>query len=256
MNSGAALQVNHDKVAGFAAAVALHCLALYGAWQFQFAPPRSEAPAVFVSLVDLAQPVVVVKATRLAEPVAPKRVPVVREAARQAAPIAPQPAAVRQEPMKQVAPVAPRPLSGTAAVNAPTGPDTPPAPAVKAPQARASVDSPASSGPVSTPLPAVKLAQPVLQADELSVSCTDRTPPAYPRLSTRLGEQGKTVLLVELDEHGRVARVTVKTGSGFPHLDQAAVSAVQSWRCTPARRNGVAVRSYALQPFNFALKGH
>jgi protein TonB len=47
----------------------------------------------------------------------------------------------------------------------------------------------------------------------------------------------------------------VKSSSGFPRLDEAALSAVKSWRCTPASRNGVALRSFALQPFNFTLKG-
>lgn len=97
--------------------------------------------------------------------------------------------------------------------------------------------------------------QPVLLAGELSVSCTERTAPAYPRLSTRLGEQGKTVLLVELDELGRVVNVNVKTKSGFPRLDEAAINAVKTWRCSPAKRDGVAMRAFALQPFNFILKG-
>ena len=96
---------------------------------------------------------------------------------------------------------------------------------------------------------------PLLRTDELSVSCANRTPPVYPKLSTRLGEQGKTVLLVELDELGRVAKATVKTTSGFSRLDEAAVNAVTSWNCTLARRNGTAVRSFAVQPFRFTLKG-
>jgi protein TonB len=62
-------------------------------------------------------------------------------------------------------------------------------------------------------------------------------------------------LLVELDEMGRMITVDVKTKSGFPRLDEAAVNAVKTWRCTPARRNGAAARSIALQPFNFTLKG-
>jgi protein TonB len=97
--------------------------------------------------------------------------------------------------------------------------------------------------------------QPLLLTGELSVSCTERTPPSYPKQSLRLGEQGKTVLLVELDELGRVITVDVKTKSGFPRLDEAAINAVKTWRCSPAKRNGVAVRSVALQPFNFSLKG-
>jgi protein TonB len=87
------------------------------------------------------------------------------------------------------------------------------------------------------------------------VSCKERTAPAYPKQSLRLGEQGKTVLLVELDELGRVVNVAVKTKSGFPRLDEAAINAVKTWRCSPAERNGVAVRAVALQPFNFILKG-
>jgi protein TonB len=98
--------------------------------------------------------------------------------------------------------------------------------------------------------------QSVALSGELAVSCSERTPPAYPKLSLRLGEQGRTLLLVELDEQGRVAKVSVKTGAGFSRLDEAAVNAVKSWRCTPAMRNGVAVRSVATQPFNFALAGH
>jgi len=95
----------------------------------------------------------------------------------------------------------------------------------------------------------------VLLSNELSVSCTERTPPSYPKQSLRLGEQGKTVLLVELDERGRVVNIAVKTKSGFPRLDEAAINAVKTWHCNPAERNGVAVRAVALQPFNFVLKG-
>jgi protein TonB len=97
--------------------------------------------------------------------------------------------------------------------------------------------------------------QSVLLPGDLSVSCSERISPAYPKLSLRLGEQGRTLLLVEMDERGRVANVSVKTGSGFPRLDEAAVNAVRGWRCTPAVRNGIPVRSVALQPFNFALAG-
>lgn len=99
------------------------------------------------------------------------------------------------------------------------------------------------------------MSQPIILSGELSVSCPDRSAPVYPRQSSRLGEQGKAVLLVELDELGRVINVAVKTKSGFPRLDEAAVNAVKTWHCTPAKRNGVAVRSVALQPFNFTLKG-
>jgi protein TonB len=129
-----------------------------------------------------------------------------------------------------------------------------PQPAVKTAPKPAPVAAPAASGPASAQEP-VAPHQPVVLAGELSVSCPERTPPSYPKQSLRLGEQGKTVLLVELDELGTVAQVSVKSGSGFPRLDEAAMSAVRNWRCNPAKRNGVAVRSLALQPFNFTIKG-
>lgn len=94
---------------------------------------------------------------------------------------------------------------------------------------------------------------PVTLTDELAVVCSDRMPPQYPPASRRLRETGNVVVRVELDEYGAVAQVQVASSSGFPRLDEAAQRAIRSWRCTPARRNGVAVRSVALQPISFVL---
>jgi protein TonB len=98
-------------------------------------------------------------------------------------------------------------------------------------------------------------AQPVMLSGELAVSCPDRSPPTYPKMSARLNEQGKTVLLVELGEDGRVVDAKVKTSSGYPRLDEAALSVVKSWHCKPVIRDGAAVRAQAVQPFNFTLEG-
>jgi protein TonB len=95
----------------------------------------------------------------------------------------------------------------------------------------------------------------VLLSWDLAVSCPQRSPPAYPSISRRLGEEGKAVLQVELDEHGQVDRATVKSSSGYARLDEAALSAVRHWRCNPATRDGAAVRAVAIQPFNFVLEG-
>lgn len=97
--------------------------------------------------------------------------------------------------------------------------------------------------------------QPVMLSGELSVSCPERSPPNYPARSRRLNEQGRVLLRVELGEDGRVSSAAIKTSSGFPLLDEAAVSAVKTWRCKPAIQNGVAVRAVALQPFAFILEG-
>lgn len=132
--------------------------------------------------------------------------------------------------------VAAAPLLSPAEYVAPP-PPTQPAPAIEAP-----------------PAPVPKPAGPVTLGAELSVSCPERTAPAYPLLSRRLGEAGTTVLHVELDEQGHVGSARVATGSGFARLDEAALAAVKTWRCNPAQRNGQAVRAVALQPFKFVLQ--
>lgn len=126
--------------------------------------------------------------------------------------------------------------------------------------AEAPVLSPAE--PVSPPPPPVIEAPPARPAGpmtlgaELAVSCPERSAPAYPPLSRRLGETGKVVLRVELDATGRVSGAHVLTSSGSSRLDAAALAAVRSWRCQPAQRDGQAVPAVAMQPFKFTLEGH
>ncbi len=64
------------------------------------------------------------------------------------------------------------------------------------------------------------------------------------------------VLRVELDETGHVAVARISSSSGHARLDEAALGAVKTWRCTPATRNGQPVRAVALQPFKFVLQGN
>jgi protein TonB len=100
----------------------------------------------------------------------------------------------------------------------------------------------------------VKPAGPITLGTELAVACPERRAPNYPPLSRRLGEEGKAVLRVELDEQGHVSAARVATASGFSRLDEAALAAVKTWRCNPARRDGQPVRAVALQPFKFVLQ--
>ena len=116
------------------------------------------------------------------------------------------------------------------------------------------VAPPPPPAPVTEAPPPPKPAGPVTLSDELSVACPERRPPAYPPLSRRLGEEGKVVLRVELDEQGSVSAARVAQASGFARLDEAALAAVKAWRCTPAQRDGRPVRAIALQPFKFVLQ--
>ncbi|MDC8446532.1 MAG: energy transducer TonB [Nitrosomonas sp.] len=115
-----------------------------------------------------------------------------------------------------------------------------------------SLPVPAAEVPTKPQMPA----GPVTLSSELSVSCPSLTAPTYPAISRRMGEEGKLVLRVELDEDGRIDDARVIDSSGYDRLDKAALEAVRSWRCRPSIRDGQPVRAVALQPFNFVLQGN
>lgn len=110
--------------------------------------------------------------------------------------------------------------------------------------------------PVSEVPPRQMETGPVTLSTELSVSCPSLTAPVYPAISRRMGEEGKLVLRVELDERGRVDDAHVVDSSGYARLDKAALEAVKNWQCRPSMRDGQPVRAVALQPFNFVLQGN
>lgn len=95
---------------------------------------------------------------------------------------------------------------------------------------------------------------PVVLSSELAMACPERIAPTYPPQARRLGQEGTVVLRVELDESGRVLAARVASSCGHAKLDEAALGAVRTWRCTPAQRNGQPVRAVALQPFKFVLQ--
>lgn len=78
--------------------------------------------------------------------------------------------------------------------------------------------------------------------------------PKYPRLARELGKEGVVLLLLTIDEHGRLIDVQVskRAGSGF---DEEALRAVKDSTFTPAKRNGRPVLCKASLPVHFVLKG-
>ena len=61
----------------------------------------------------------------------------------------------------------------------------------------------------------------------------------YPAMSKRLGEEGSVILLLTVDEEGKVTDASVQTSSGFERLDEAATKeAKRSWRFLPGTING------------------
>lgn len=131
------------------------------------------------------------------------------------------------------------------------------APPAQAAEAVAPLAPPIPSPPLPLAAPPAPLPSgPINLSGELSIACPERPAPAYPVMSRRLGETGKVILRVTLDESGKVAKAIVDRSSGFNRLDEAALNAVRNWRCTAAQRNGQASAASALQPFNFVLEGN
>ena len=80
-----------------------------------------------------------------------------------------------------------------------------------------------------------------------------RPSPVYPRVSQRRGEQGRVVLRVLISPLGQVANVSVRTSSGHPRLDEAAVEAMRQARFRPYTENGIAYKALVDIPFDFVL---
>ncbi|MCX7275896.1 MAG: energy transducer TonB [Burkholderiales bacterium] len=166
-----------------------------------------------------------------------------------APPVPPTP--VKQPVVKTKAPVlppAPQPLAiadPTPAPNAPTGVTTPqpPAPPIAAPVA---VAPPAP--PPAPPAPS-KVELPSSDANYLN-----NPKPRYPAISKRLGEQGTTIYTVMIGADGLPTSATLLKSSGYDRLDQAAYTAVMSWRYVPGKRNGVPTAMAYNAPVNWVLE--
>jgi protein TonB len=78
--------------------------------------------------------------------------------------------------------------------------------------------------------------------------------PFYPNLSRRMGEEGKTMVRLFINESGAVEKVTLAQSSGIHRLDQAALDAGMRVRCKPFIEFGKAIKVTAIQPYIFRLE--
>ncbi len=126
-------------------------------------------------------------------------------------------------------------------------PQSSPAPLGKAP--------PPETVPASSPSPAPAAAGAATKAVPPRPAPQAHNPkPHYPRLARRRGMEGRVLLAVAVDAHGRVTEVTVLESSGYRLLDRAALEAVRRWTFVPARRDGVAVPGRLTLPIRFRLR--
>jgi protein TonB len=127
----------------------------------------------------------------------------------------------------------------TPAPNAPTGSIEPPPP-------------PAPPAPPEPPPPAPP-APPSLQLPSTNADYLQNPKPVYPAMSKRLGEQGKTIVRVLIGVDGLPKQASINKSSGYDRLDDAARTAVMSWRFVPGKRNGVVEAMEFNVPINWVL---
>jgi periplasmic protein TonB len=167
----------------------------------------------------------------------------------QAKPEPPKPQPAPEKPKtvpvvkKQVAPPPPVPVVNTApsqnAITAPPAPPAPPAPAEPAPPVVSAPPAPAAPALPKTVTSGIEY----LKAPQ----------PEYPPVSRRMGEEGKAVLRVLVNDKGRPERVDVQQSSGSMRLDEAARQAVLRAMFKPFMEDGRPVPAYAIVPIRFQL---
>jgi protein TonB len=158
-----------------------------------------------------------------------------------------QPAAEPKPPEARPLPVA-RPQPAVRQKSAPK----PAAPLIEATTSTVPADAAPAASPADTrPAPPAKpvLTQPRFDADYLK-----NPAPPYPAIARRMGEQGTVILRIAVTAQGTAEGVEVRTSSGSPRLDEAAVSTVRHWKFVPARRGDTPVASWVLVPINFKLE--
>ena len=213
--------------------LAFHGALLFVLWNQRLIPPPEKVAKIFVNFITMPKVEKVHKVDLPLLPSKPKPKPKI------------EPKPKPKPKLKLVEEQQPQQLVPEESVLSEEEVITPPSPPVEMVE---------TSVPEPVPVPAP--VGPVTLSTELSVTCPELSPPSYPSLSRRLGEEGKLVLRVELDENGHVSTASVVESSSYKRLDEAALTVVKTWRCNPSLRNGQPVRAVALQPFNFVLQGH
>lgn len=156
----------------------------------------------------------------------------------------PQPAAPKTvPPVKKSVPPPPPPVPVVNATPSPQAITAPPA----MPEEPIEPVAPAAPAPAPAPAPA----QP--RTISSGITYIQAPQPEYPSIARRMGEEGKVVLRVLVNEKGRPERVEVQTTSGSPRLDEAARQAVLRALFKPFIEDGKAVAAYAIVPIKFQL---
>ncbi len=85
-------------------------------------------------------------------------------------------------------------------------------------------------------------------------SPSSKTPPIYPASLLKNGVGGKVLVSCTIDATGKVVGTSIKSSSGHPDLDKAAINAVNRWKFKPGTKGGKKIKSVVVVPFNFEVK--
>lgn len=154
-----------------------------------------------------------------------------------ATPALPKPAPREERPFEpqRIAPILSAPLEAPAAPVITIAPEQKPAPPPEPPRAAV-----AAVAPVTAP--------------RLDAAYLNNPRPAYPLAARRRGDQGTVLVRVLVTTEGLAASVTLEKTSNHPALDEAALTAVKSWRFVPARQGGQAVEAPYVVPIVFKVE--
>ena len=80
------------------------------------------------------------------------------------------------------------------------------------------------------------------------------SPPIYPRISKRLGEEGVVRVRLDISTAGTTTHAIIVQTSGFDRLDEAALRAVKNWKFKPAIKGGRPVETSIDIPVRFTIQ--
>jgi protein TonB len=173
--------------------------------------------------------------------------------------VTPEPAPAPPKPQPAVSTAAPAPKKVTAKPKpAKRLPDTTPSPqAITEPLPEPAPAEPVAIAPAASPArPAAPPAPPAPPAPKTITSGIEYIQPPqpdYPPISRRMGEEGKAILRVLVNDKGRPERIEVHKSSGSARLDEAARQAVLRAVFKPFIEDGKSVAAYAIVPIRFQL---
>ncbi|MEP7303064.1 MAG: energy transducer TonB [Caldimonas sp.] len=152
----------------------------------------------------------------------------------------PLPQAVPKRPPPVVIAAAPSPAPASFSV--PTPPPEIAPPPVELPTAVAAPAPPAPPPPAPKIIPAsaVQYLEPIVIE--------------YPRVSKRLGESGRVLIRLFIDEAGLARTLQINRSSGHARLDDAALAAVRKARFKPYTENGQPLGVWTFIPVEYELE--